>query len=76
MTARPGAGCPVCRGTGDTCPVLSPSPRVPCHVPRYRHTQAGLVTCGGSYADNATMTSCLTLTAGTWLPSHTLLRER
>ena len=39
---------------------------------RYRHTQAGLVACGGSGTD----TSCVTFSAGTWTTSHTLAVSR
>ena len=38
----------------------------------YGHTQSGLVTCGGRYAQ----TSCYTFSAGVWTESHSLLQSR
>ena len=36
---------------------------------RYRHSQAGLVACGG---DTSEMTSCVTFSAGSWKKTHAL----
>ena len=56
-------------GTSLTCP-LPPL----LSTERYRHTQDGLVACGG--AGGGARTSCATLTAAGWAESQLLGHER
>jgi len=55
-------------GDGTTC--LLPS--LPQGQGAYGHSQSGLMYCGGDNTED----SCLTFSAGTWAPSHTLLASR
>ena len=48
-------------------------PRLP--EGRYGHTQTGLTACGGGGSD-ATWRSCVTLSGGAWIKSHTLVHQR
>ena len=57
-----------------------PGVPLPCTVPplpawRFEHTQDGEVACGG-YGSDATLTSCVSLTASGWTTSHQLQQRR
>ena len=56
--------------TGTPLPCTVP----PLPAPRYRHTQDGLVACGGY--GTGTRTSCVTLTGSGWQESHQHQEER
>ena len=61
MEVLSGAGTPLC--------TLPPLP-----TGRFHHTQDGLLSCGGWPTD--TRTTCAKLSAGGWVVSHNLLRDR
>ena len=42
---------------------------------RYRHSQTGLVTCGGGDSRSSDQKSCVTFAAGRWKKTHTLGRR-
>ena len=39
---------------------------------RWRHSQTGLITCGGGGHGSSEQTSCVTFDAGSWKKTHTL----
>ena len=43
---------------------------------RYAHTQTGLEACGGYGPGEGTTTTCVRLEAGSWTPSHQLVKQR
>ena len=56
-------------GDGSSCWL----PSLPAQ--RSRHSQSGLVICGGG-SEAATLASCTTLEAGVWTSSHSLQQQR
>jgi len=46
-------------------------------LPNYRtkHTQSGLITCGGTYP-TSTRKSCVTFSSGVWTQTHSLIESR
>ena len=52
---------------------LCSMPRLP--AARYRHSQSGLLACGGSHISSE-YKSCVTFAGGRWKKSHTLGKRR
>ena len=71
-------GCPGCTFSFDrSVELLRENGSYWCSLPdmtddRFRHTQSGLITCGGLYTGK----TCLSFTDGQWITSHQLQYDR
>ena len=62
---------------GKSVELLSSNGSRLCSLPdlpgeRWRHSQTGLLTCGGDGHGSSELTSCVTFDAGSWKKTHTL----